>query len=416
VIVDGDRLWGRLRRLAEVGALPTDAGGGITRTALSAAHADAATLVAGWMREAGLEVGLDATGNLIGTLAGREAGLPAVALGSHLDTVPHGGAFDGALGVLAGLEAAQSLAERGERLRRPLAVLGFADEEGNQFGIGVLSAQLWIGEIPAEHFGAIRDRDGRSLADALAGFSLPGVPRVERPELAAYLEAHVEQGPVLDREGRPAAAVSSIVGISRTTVRFRGEANHAGTTPMALRRDALWGAAELALAVRDLGLASAGGAVTTVGVLELEPGATNVVPGAARLRVEIRSPDEGLLAELRDAVEREARAAAERLGLDVELDTWHQAPAVPMDPLVVRATQRALSDAGVPEHMMPSWAGHDAKVLARRLPVGMVFVPSIGGISHSPYEDTRPEHCALAAELLLHAARRVDAALASGRA
>jgi len=359
VIVDGDRLWGRLRRLAEVGALPTDAGGGITRTALSAAHADAATLVAGWMREAGLEVGLDATGNLIGTLAGREAGLPAVALGSHLDTVPHGGAFDGALGVLAGLEAAQSLAERGERLRRPLAVLGFADEEGNQFGIGVLSAQLWIGEIPAEHFGAIRDRDGRSLADALAGFSLPGVPRVERPELAAYLEAHVEQGPVLDREGRPAAAVSSIVGISRTTVRFRGEANHAGTTPMALRRDALWGAAELALAVRDLGLASAGGAVTTVGVLELEPGATNVVPGAARLRVEIRSPDEGLLAELRDAVEREARAAAERLGLDVELDTWHQAPAVPMDPLVVRATQRALSDAGVPEHMMPSWAGHD---------------------------------------------------------
>jgi hydantoinase/carbamoylase family amidase len=269
---------------------------------------------------------------------------------------------------------------------------------------------------PPERYGTIRDRGGRSLADALAGFSLPGVPRVERPELAAYLEAHVEQGPVLDREGRPAAAVSSIVGISRTTVRFRGEANHAGTTPMALRRDALWGAAELALAVRELGLASAGGAVTTVGVLELQPGATNVIPGASRLRVELRSPDEGLLAELRAAVEREARAAAERFGLDVDLDAWHQAPAVPMDPRVVRATQQALSDAGLPEHTMASWAGHDAKVLARRLPVGMIFVPSIGGISHSPHEDTRPEHCALAAELLLHAARHVDAALAPGRA
>ena len=411
MIVDGERLWSRLQRMARVGAVPAEAGGGITRTALSAAHAEAAALVAGWMREAGLEVGLDATGNLIGTLASREADLPAIALGSHLDTVPHGGAFDGALGVLAGLEAAQALAERGERLRRPLAVLAFADEEGNQFGIGVLSAQLWIGEIPHERFGAIRDRDGRSLADALAGFSLPGVPRVERPELAAYLEAHVEQGPLLDREGRPAAAVSSIVGISRATVRFRGEANHAGTTPMALRRDAGWGAAELALAVRDLGLASEGRAVTTVGVLELEPGATNVVPGAAQLRVEMRSPDEGLLVELRGAVEREAHAAAERHGLDLDLEAWHHAPAVPMHPLVLRATQQALIDAGLPAHTMPSWAGHDAKVLARRLPVGMLFVPSVGGISHSPHEETRPEHCALAAELLLHAARRVDAAL-----
>lgn len=391
--------------------MPADAGGGVTRIAWSPAHAEAVALVAAWMRDAGLEVGLDATGNLIGTLPGREPGLPAIALGSHLDTVPHGGALDGALGVLAALEATQTLAERGERLHRSLAVLAFADEEGNRFGIGVLSAQLWNGEIPPERYGDVRDAGGRSLADVIADFAVPGVRRVERPAIAAYLEAHVEQGPLLDRDGRPAAAVTSIVGIARTTVRFRGEANHAGTTPMALRRDAGWGAAELALAVRDLGLAAGGRAVATVGVLELQPGATNVVPGVASLRIELRSPDEALLAELRGAVEREARAAADRNGLDVGLEPWHHAPAVPMDPTVLRATVGALADAGVPEHAMPSWAGHDAKVLARRLPVGMVFVPSIGGVSHSPHEETLPEHCALAAELLLRAARRVDAAL-----
>jgi beta-ureidopropionase / N-carbamoyl-L-amino-acid hydrolase len=411
VRIDAERLWGRLQRLAEVGAQPAHAGGGITRPALGAAHAEAAGLVAGWMRDAGLDVGRDDQGNVIGVWSGREAGLPAVALGSHLDTVPHGGAFDGALGVLAGLEAAQTLIEAGERLRRPLAVVAFADEEGNEFGIGVLSAQLWIGELePA----AVVDRRGRSLADALAAFDVPGVAVVARPALAAYLEAHVEQGPVLDGDGGVAAAVDGIVGISRTTVRFFGEANHAGTTPMALRRDALWGAAELALAVRDLALAQDGQAVATVGVFEVSPGATNVIPGAASLRVELRALDEGRLAALRAEVERLTHACAQRHGLDATLESWHLSPAVPMHPALLAATRSALADAGVPVRSMPSWAGHDAKVLARRLPVGMLFVPSVGGVSHAPNEVTRAEHCALAAELLLHAARRVDRALDAG--
>jgi beta-ureidopropionase / N-carbamoyl-L-amino-acid hydrolase len=408
VTVDAERLWGRLMRLAEVGAVAPEAGGGITRPALGAAHAEAAGLVAGWMRDAGLQVGRDDHGNLIGVWPGREPGLPAIALGSHLDTVPHGGAFDGALGVLAGLEAAQTLIAAGERLRHPLAVVAFADEEGNEFGIGVLSAQLWIGELePA----AVVDRHGRTLADALATFDVPGVPLGARPALAAYLEAHVEQGPVLDGDGGVAAAVEGIVGISRCTVRFVGEANHAGTTPMARRRDALWGAAELALAVRDLGLAHGGQAVATVGVFEVSPGATNVIPGAATLRVELRALDEGLLAALRAEVERLARSCAQGHGLDVTLEPWHLAPAVPMHPALLAATRGALADAGLPVRSMPSWAGHDAKVLARRLPVGMVFVPSIGGVSHAPHESTRPEHCAVAAELLLHAVRRLDPTL-----
>ena len=411
MIVDGDRLWARLSALARVGAVGGDAGGGIVRPAYGEAHAQAAGLVAGWMREAGLEVGIDATGNLIGTWPGSVEGAPAIALGSHLDTVPHGGAFDGALGVLAAIEAVQAMTERGERLQRPVAVLAFADEEGNNFGIGVLSAQLWIGEIAPERYGEVRDRDGRGLDAYLAAFEVPGVPPVARPALAAYLEAHVEQGPVLESEGRSAAAVEGIVGISRTTVRFTGQANHGGTTPMHLRRDALWGAAELALAVRDLARASDGRAVATVGVFEVGPGATNVVPGQALLRVEMRSPDEERLTSMRAAVEVEAAARAARHGLEVALDDWHHAPAVPMDPRLVEATRQALVDAGLDPHVMPSWAGHDAKVLARRMPVGMVFVPSVGGISHAPNERTDPRDCTLAAELLYHAVRRADTAL-----
>ena len=402
--VDAARLWDRIRCLGRIGEV---AEGGIVRPAYGAAHAEAVRTVALWMREAGLEPGLDATGNLIAVLPGTRPELGAIGIGSHLDTVPHGGAFDGALGVLAALEVAQALRERGVRPTRSVAVLGFADEEGNTFGIGVLSAQLWIGEITPDDYASITDEDGRGLDTYLAAFEVAGVTRVERPELAAYLELHVEQGPVLHADGGRAAAVEGIVGISRTTVRFTGEANHAGTTPLALRRDALLGGAELALAVRHLGEATGDRAVTTVGVFEARPGATNVIPGDVRMRVEMRSPDEELMAELRGGVERAACAAAARHGLEVSLDAWHHAPAVPMHPAALRVTQDALADAGLPVRSMPSWAGHDAKVLARRMPTGMLFVPSNGGISHAPGEDTDPEACALGAEALYHAVVRL---------
>jgi beta-ureidopropionase / N-carbamoyl-L-amino-acid hydrolase len=404
VHIDERRLCGRLERLAQIGAV---AEGGIMRPAYGAAHAEAVTLIAQWMREAGLAPGIDETGNLIAVLPGSDADAAAIGLGSHLDTVPYGGAFDGALGVLAALEVAQTLREAGVTPKRPIAVLGFADEEGNNFGIGVLSAQLWVGDIPPERFGELRDPEGRGLDEVLAAFDPAGVDRTTRPSLAAYLELHVEQGPVLDADGGMAAAVEAIVGISRTTVVFDGQANHAGTTPMSMRQDALWGGAELALAVRELGVASDGRAVTTVGVFEVEPGATNVVPGRVRLRVEMRSPDEALLARLRERVETLARDAAGRHGLGVSVDAWHHSPAVPMHPAALEATQASLVDAGLPQRTMPSWAGHDAKVLARRIPVGMLFVPSRGGFSHCPREDTAPSHCAAGAQALLHAALRL---------
>ena len=402
--VNMGRLWERLHRLGRIGA---DDHGGVTRPGFGSAHAEALALVATWAREAGLETGRDDIGNLIAVLPGRDPDAPLIGLGSHLDSVPNGGRFDGALGVVAAVEVLQTLREHTVRPRRGLAALGFADEEGNTFGIGVMSAQLWTGEIGPERYASIVDGAGRSLEAHLRAFDVPGLPLVARPALAAYLELHVEQGPVLDEAGASAAAVEAIVGISRTTVTFHGQANHAGTTPMALRRDALWGAAELALAVRDLANASGERAVATVGVFEVSPGATNVIPGRTRLRVELRSPDEGRLATLRDEVDALVTTAARRNGLSATIDPWHHAPAVPMHPAVLRATQDALVTAGLPERTMPSWAGHDAKVLARRLPVGMLFVPSKGGLSHTPDEDTDPSHCAAGAQALLHAALRL---------
>lgn len=415
--VNEQRLWTRLEALGEIGRDPHTQGG-VTRPSFSPAHRQALLQVARWGREAGLEVARDASGTLILRLPGRDPEAAAVALGSHLDSVPQGGRFDGALGVLAALEVLQTLREANVVPPRPLVALGFADEEGNRFGVGVLSAQLWTGEIAGEGLERLHDAEGRSLAahlrDLEADVQLAEVPLAERPALAGYLELHVEQGPVMASSGAQVAAVEAIVGISRSTLTFEGQANHAGTTPMELRQDALIGAAELALAVREAARARAGRAVATVGVFEVEPGATNVIPGRVRLRVELRAPTDGILSELRAEVEAAARAAAERGALALSIEPWHLAPAVAMHESARRATEAALADAGLPPLTLPSWAGHDAKVMARHMPAGMLFVPSVGGLSHTPDEFTASGDCAAGAQALLHAALRLAEALPSG--
>ena len=403
--INEQRLWERLEALGSIGL--AENGAGLDRPSFGAGHQQAFEQVASWARQAGLEVGRDEGGTLIVRLAGRHDQAAAIALGSHLDTVPNGGRFDGALGVLAALEVLQTLKEAGVVPERPLLALGFADEEGNRFGIGVLSAQLWTGEISGAELERIRDADGRSLAAHLRDFDPAGVPCISRPELAAFLELHVEQGPVMAQSGAQVAAVESIVGISRTTLTFEGQANHAGTTPMELRQDALWGGAELALKVRDLARARPGRAVATVGVFEVEPGATNVIPGRVKLRVELRAPTDEILSELRAEVEAEARQAAADNGLRLSVEPWHLAPAVAMAWQLRAACEAALSDAGLPALTLPSWAGHDAKVMARHVPAGMLFVPSVGGLSHTPDELSASSDCAAGAQVLLHTALRV---------
>lgn len=424
-----ERLHERLEALGRIGRLQT---GGISRWPFSAEHRAAARLVAGWMREAGMAAGVDAAGNLIGVLPGREP-LPPIAAGSHIDTVPDGGMFDGALGCLAALECAQAVADSGERPRHPLVVIAFADEEGNAFGQGCLASRCLVGEVPPERWGELQGRDGRSLARSVAEFGRAGLPAwdpawLSRPQgdvvggaglpaslrerfpagLRAFLELHVEQGPELDRQGLPLAVVEGIAGMSRATFTFEGQANHAGTTPMDLRQDALWGASEFVLGVRRLAEGTGKRAVGTVGVLQVYPGATNVVPGRVALRVELRSADEALLAELRARAEALGAECAARNRLRFTAEAWDHAEAQPLDPEVRAVIVAAARDLGVEPVDLPSWAGHDSKVMAPFVPTGMLFVPSRGGYSHSPREFTPPESIETGAAVLLRAIERLD--------
>jgi beta-ureidopropionase / N-carbamoyl-L-amino-acid hydrolase len=405
VRVNGDRL---ARRLEELGSIGRDPRGGLSRFAFTPEHAAACQLVAGWMREAGLSPFLDHAGNVIGLGDGEGR---AVAAGSHLDTVPMGGTLDGALGVVGAVECAQALRDAGRALRRPFAALAFADEEGNTFGVGCLTSRALTGELSEERMRAIHHRDGRSLAECVSSWACP-LPRRAAPVLAAYLELHIEQGPRLDAEGLDAAVATTIAGITRTTITFLGQANHAGTTPMRMRHDALWGASALVLEIRRLALAAEGDAVGTVGRVEVEPGGTNVVPGTARLRVELRSGEEPRLRQLRAAVEGAAHRLAGEYALTAAIDPWDHMTAVPLDAGIRDVALDSARRRGLRAITMPSWAGHDAKILAPHHPVGLIFVPSKNGVSHAPDEFTHPTQLAAGAQILLDTVRGIDAALA----
>ncbi|MGH2404507.1 MAG: hydantoinase/carbamoylase family amidase, partial [bacterium] len=323
-------------------------------------------------------------------------------------TVPMGGRLDGALGVVAAVECAQTLREAGTALQHRYAALAFADEEGNSFGIGCLTSRALVGELPDERTHQIRDGDGVTMAQRVAGWDCP-LPRREPPALAAYIELHIEQGPRLEAEGLDAAAATAIAGISRTTVTFHGRANHAGTTPMSMRRDALWGASALVLEARRLALASEGEAVATVGRIDAEPGSTNVIPGVARVRVEIRSGSGPRLRDLREAVEAAARGLAREFGLNVSVDRWDDMRVEPLDERIRTMALEAAASRGLRAISMPSWAGHDAKILAPHVPSGLLFVPSKDGISHAPDEETDPAHLTAGAQMLLDTLMKVDA-------
>ena len=397
------------RRLTELGAIGRTAEGGVTRRSYGPDHARAARLAAGWMAAAGADVRVDLWGNLFGIVPGALRALPPIAAGSHLDTVPNGGIFDGALGVVAAIEAAAAMRESHTALRHPLLLLAFAEEEGVTYGVGCLGSRGAAGRAPAAD--SIVDERGRSVAEAVRAFE-PGVPRGTVPmPVAAYLELHIEQGPSLDARGAHLATVDAIVGIARASFVFAGEANHAGTTPMDRRRDALWGAADLIAGVREIARETGGRAVGTVGRCAVTPGAVNVIPGTAEVTVELRSADAGLLDALAARVADAARACAGRYGLEVTHRPWGAESPAPLDPRVREEVTGAARDLGWPLATMSSWAGHDAKVLAGVAPAGMIFVPSGGGISHSPREQTAWEDVARGAQLLCRTIERLDAVL-----
>lgn len=377
-------------------------GTGVTRLAWSQELQDVQAWLTEKLEELELEVELDPAGNLIGRWQAG-AGKP-IAVGSHLDTVPTGGRYDGALGVLSGLEAIRLLKERGFEPRRPLWLISFMDEEGARFGAALFGSRAFVGKDLRE-LGERRDADGISLSEAMSelGFDFERVPTARRvDELGGYVELHIEQGPVLESEGVEIGIVTGIVGLIGFRARFVGEANHAGTTPMRMRRDALCGAASAVLALRAAGRAR-DDITTNVGIISAEPGGFNVVPGAAEFTIDVRSATEEGYATLEPLVrETLGRIAAEE-SLELELSEAYRLDPLPMAPELIDVLEQAAGAVGATSMRMPSGAGHDAMEVGRHVPVGMLFVPSRKGISHSPEEFTEPEHCELGAQVLARA-------------
>ena len=403
--VDGQRLWARLEALGEIGAVHGPNGErGCARLALTDADRDGRELVVGWMHELGMEVVVDRIGNVVGNLRGDAAdGEAALMIGSHIATVRTGGRFDGNLGVLAGLEVVATLAEHGTRLRRPVAVAFFTDEEGARFQPDMLGSLVYVGGMSVEEALEIRAADdGAVLGDELERIGYAGsVPCPAASFPAAYLELHIEQGPVLEEQGRTIGVVTGVQGISWSEWTITGQSAHAGTTPMRLRHDPGFVAAAIAVEARRLATELGGAQVATVGRLELHPNLVNVVAAGVTMTVDLRNTDEGLLrdAETRLAADADALAAEE--GVTVARRTLARFAPVAFDEGMVDLVERAAVERGCTTMRMPSGAGHDAQMLARVCPAGMIFVPSVNGLSHNIAEHTEPADVTAGANVLL---------------
>ncbi len=377
---------------------------GFTRLVFSEAEWAACDCFADLMREAGLRVRTDAFGNLIGRLEGREPQAPAVATGSHLDTVPEGGNYDGVVGSVAGLAAVRRLRERGP-FRHPVELIVFRGEESSRFSIHTMGSKAMTGMASVEAWRKLKDLGGTTLSQALAlrGLDLERIPEaVRRPEeFKAFVEMHIEQGPVLEEAGLPIGVVEAIAAPVRLKLTVEGMASHSGTTPMGKRRDALVSAARMVLAVEEEAEKRADRRIVgTVGVMQVHPGAMNVVPGRVLLWVDIRGIDEATIAATVEAVREAAARIADGEGTRVTAETLSTDVPVPLHPTVIGTIEEACRRVGAACRRMPSGAGHDAMNMARLTPAGMIFIPCRQGISHNPDEYAAPEDILRGIEVL----------------
>ena len=384
----------RLARLSEEA-------GGTCRSFLSAPMKDCHRELSEWLTAAGATVGVDAAGNLRALYAGTSSSAPGLLIGSHLDTVPNAGAYDGVLGVVLGVALLQSL--DGRRLPFSIEIIGFSDEEGVRFGTPFIGSRALVGRLD-DALLSCRDATGTTVREALVAFGLrpAELPRAALSgKVLGYLEFHIEQGPVLESLGRPLGVVEGIAAQIRMQFEFSGRTNHAGTTPMHLRHDAVAGAAEWILAVESMAR-SQPGSVATVGQVEAKPGAINAISGFARVSLDLRHSSQEICASVAGELARQAEEIAGRRGLRVKRCELLRQNAVKMDAFLIHEIEAAVRKVGCEPHRMVSGAGHDAMILAEKVPSAMIFLRSPGGVSHDPAESVNVDDVTKALECGLH--------------
>jgi hydantoinase/carbamoylase family amidase len=405
----GPQILSRCDALAAISEEP----GRLTRTYLTPQHRAAGELVEGWMREAGMEAGFDALGNVVGRYAAVEPGAPVVVTGSHMDTVVDAGRYDGIFGILAPIACVAELHARGRRLPFTLEVVAFGDEEGVRFGVSMLGSRALAGRFDASVLER-RDAGGIALRDALLAFGgdPAGIPALARGRIAAFVETHIEQGPVLLDAGLPVGVVTSIAGGSRVRVRVEGVAGHAGTVPMPARQDALAAAAEMVLAIERHCAERADSLVGTVGKLAVAGGgAINVIPGTVEFTVDLRSGEDAKRLAALAAVEALCRAIARRRRVALAWEPFFELAAAPCDARLQSQWAAAIAAHGVPVRHLPSGAGHDAMEFAAVAPIAMLFVRcGAGGVSHNPRETLVAEDADVATSVVLHFLEHFDPA------
>ena len=375
--------------------------GSIRRTFLSPPMRDCLAEITKWLNASGAEVSVDAAGNLRGFYPGAHASAPRILIGSHLDTVPNAGAYDGILGVVLAVMLLGAL--EGKRFPFAIEVIGFSEEEGVRFGVPFIGSRALVGSLDAGLLNC-RDKKGISVEEALVAFGLRPDEISQaalREDCLGYIEFHIEQGPVLQKLGCPLAAVDTIVGQNRLEFTFFGHANHAGTTPMHLRKDALAGAAEWVVAVESFARRSPG-LVATVGSVEAKPGGTNVIAGEARATLDLRNASDSSRLQALNELTHAAECIAAKRGLSLEWRTSLAQPAVTMDSFLVDQIEQAIRKTGCEPHRMASGAGHDAMILAEKVPAAMIFLRTPGGISHDPAESVHLQDVASALECGIH--------------
>jgi N-carbamoyl-L-amino-acid hydrolase len=399
--VDGERLWGSLMEMARHGAT---AKGGVCRLTLGDADRAGRDLFVSWAEAAGCTVSVDGIGNIFARRPGREDSLAPVLVGSHLDSQPTGGKFDGAYGVLAALEVVRTLNDARLETLRPIEVVSWTNEEGSRFAPAMMGSGVFSGAFALEKILAHTESGGAAtVGGELARIGYAGTMPVGGRPLHAYFEAHIEQGPILEAEGTTIGVVTGIQGIRWFDCRLTGMEAHAGPTPMDARKDALLGAARMVERVNALARAHAPDGRGTVGEFRVHPGSRNVVPGTVELSVDLRHPDADALAAMAEKLTAAFEAVRAETGLDGALDEIWYSPPTPFDRACIDAVRRAAESKGVSFREITSGAGHDAKYMADICPAAMVFIPCRDGISHNEVEHAEPEHIAVGCDVLLRA-------------